>query len=155
MGCSKNTYIDVNGLRTSHPIHFPELQHSKQPCLNTQRKLSYLIKKKRTIVCTLESARMVRMGAAECSFLVSEKFAVHKRFRNRTTIYLDVRGKTADRLFLKGIGNDFLTDSRFSKQQYRTVQRRNLPYLAHHGSQSRKTGQIQLISIGGPSQYAV
>ena len=82
---------DVNLVRAvaAEPLEFLLLQDAQQFRLKFQRDVADLVQKKRALVREFKASRLLRDGASECAFFVTEQFTLEKPQRDRSAVQFD------------------------------------------------------------------
>ena len=98
--------------------------------MRLERQFAHFIQQQCAAVRKFESSHLVRRGAREGAFFISEQLALEEIFRQRSAIQRDERTVGPGALVMDRTGDEFLSGSAFSREQDRDVA------LRHHVHQA-------------------
>src|SRR6266446_3640234 len=104
--------------RTTQPFKFMFLQNPQQFGLQLERNVTYFIKKQSSLVRDLEPAGLSHDGAGKGTLLVPKQLALEEAGGDGGTIQPDKRPIPALAQIMNGPGDELLSRSRFSLNQY-------------------------------------
>ena len=83
--------------------------------LHGQRQIRHFVQKQRAAVCVLEEAQAVLVRTGKAAFFVTEEFAFHQVFGNRTAVHGDKRCVFARRKFVDAACSLLFTRTAFAR----------------------------------------
>src|SRR5690349_22040290 len=88
--CRRNdSAVDANRLATPDPFDRPLLKEPKQLDLQEDAELADLVEEQGAVVCQLEFAPSLDVGAGEGAFFVPEQLGLQEAFRDRPAVDRD------------------------------------------------------------------
>ena len=95
VGCRDEPDVDADGAGAAQPLELLLLQHTQELRLQLERDVADFVEEQRAAVRQLEPADLLRDGARERAFLVSEELALEQPRWNRGAVELDERSRSA------------------------------------------------------------
>ena len=118
IGSRHDAHVCLAHVARTDPDVFARLQHTQQACLRGQGQLSHLIEKQRTSVGRPEIAFALSYRPGKSSFLMTEQFGIYRSLRNGTAIHGKVFLRLSQAVVVDNTGNDFLSHTALSGDQY-------------------------------------
>src|SRR5262249_2884244 len=100
--CRHYTHIYPNFLAASEPVIRNSIEPAQELYLNCGIQVADLIQKKRPFIGQFEEARLHCICAAECAFLVAEKFTLNQVLWDGGTIHVNPWSIAAKRVGVNG-----------------------------------------------------
>src|SRR4051794_13692783 len=94
--------INLDLAMSTQPVKRLPVEHAQQLHLRLQLQFADLIQKKRSPISEFEQPRFRGIGAAECAFLVTEKFTLYQVLRKSCAVNIDPRTAAPIRSFVNG-----------------------------------------------------
>ena len=124
--------VDADGAVAAQPLELLLLQHAQEFRLQLERNVADFVEEQRAAVRELEAADLLRDGARERAFLVSEQLALEQARRNRGAVQLDERPRSAAAQVVDGSGDELLARAGLSLDEHGRVGRRDNLDLREH-----------------------
>src|SRR5208283_2318656 len=127
-----------DGLCTSEAFKLLFLQGTQEFRLQIHGDVADLVEKKTAVISELKAASLLHEGARESSLFVAEEFAFHQTRRNRGTVQTNKSALPPRAEIMNCPGNQFLSGTGLTMQQYRGTRGRHdrdlLKHLADRGA---------------------
>ncbi len=112
-----DAHVDFNFPITAQSVKRISVQHSQQLDLRVQLQFPDFIQEERAPVREFKQSRLGNIGPGERPFLVAEQFALHQILRKSSAVDVDPGAAASMRRLVNRTGNQFLSRSRFSRNQ--------------------------------------